>query len=87
MDFIQPVIGAILILAAGLSITTVFFKKDFDFIEKAVLSVVLGLAVPTIIIIVLSLGLQIKFTEFLVYAVYLLVIVVPLAYLKLAKKA
>lgn len=87
MDFIQPVIGAILILAAGFSITTVFFRKDFDFIEKAVLSVVLGLAVPTLIIIVLNLGLQIKFTEFLVYAVYLLVIVAPLAYLKLAKKA
>ncbi|MFH0922876.1 MAG: hypothetical protein V1811_02340 [Candidatus Micrarchaeota archaeon] len=87
MDFVQPIISAILILAAGFSITTVFFKKDFDFIEKAVLSVVLGLVVPTLIILVLNLGLQIKFTDFLVYAVYLLVIVAPLAYLKFVKKA
>jgi len=85
-DFVQPLIGAALVLAAGFSLTTAFFRKDFDFLEKAVLSVVLGLVVPTLIIIFLNMGLGIKFSDILVYSVYVLAIVLPFAYLKFFAK-
>jgi len=87
IDFVQPIIGAVLVLAAGFSMTGVFFKKDFDFIEKAVLSVALGFMVPTLAILFLNLGLGIPFTSSLVYVVYALAIILPFAYVKLAKKA
>jgi uncharacterized membrane protein len=72
LAILQPAVGVILFAACGWALTLAAFKEgDIDAVERAAFALAFALVIPTLAVLFLNLVLQIRFSAFLAYAVYI----------------
>ncbi|MBI5228495.1 hypothetical protein HY991_00170 [Candidatus Micrarchaeota archaeon] len=87
LEFFQIVFGITLVIISGYALSLVIFKKgDIDFVERVVFIPILGLLVPSLILLFINLAMRIRIDPLVTYLTFILIIGVSLGYPVLIKK-